>query len=91
MNSSQILMYFLLHQNPFLSSLVNYPQIFGVFLLYLIHYYLREEYDREIIMAEDGGTLGVDWAYCNDTRIGRPSTGQKPILLMSPGMGGKIY
>ena len=56
-----------------------------------IHFFYREEYDREIIKAEDGGTLGVDWAYCTDTRTGRPSTGQKPILLMSPGMGGKIY
>lgn len=60
--------------------------------LYLQDIYV-EKYDRELIKAEDGGTLGVDWAYDKDGK-GRPSlngNGQnktKPILLMAPGMSG---
>lgn len=62
----------------------------------LVQKFYKEKYDREVIKAEDGGTLGVDWAYCKDTRVGRPSVsdGQKkskPILLLAPGMGGGSY
>ena len=40
---------------------------------------------------EDGGTVGIDWAYDKGTRVGRPqrtSTKSKPILLLAPGLGG---
>lgn len=49
------------------------------------------EFDREVIQAEDGGTLGIDWAYCTDTGLGRPKSdgsNKKPILLLAPGLGG---
>ena len=49
------------------------------------------EFDREVILAEDGGTLGIDWAIDKDDGMGRPKsdgTNKKPILLLAPGLGG---
>ena len=43
------------------------------------------------MVVEDGGTLGIDWAFDSDDeddKSGRPGT-KRPILLMAPGLGGK--
>ena len=51
-----------------------------------------EDFDRETIELEDGGTVGIDWAFDKGTRNGRPKrsagTKSKPILLLAPGLGG---
>ena len=54
-------------------------------------YFKPEEFDRETIQLEDGGTVGIDWAYDKGTKNGRPKrtdTKSKPILLLAPGLGG---
>lgn len=54
-------------------------------------YWHHEEFDRELIIAEDGGTLGIDWAYDKNTgtsRPGRVNGKVQPILLLAPGLGG---
>jgi len=50
------------------------------------------EFDREIVMADDGGTLAIEWAPDVDTGAGRPPTSgnRKPILLLAPGLGGSV-
>ena len=47
--------------------------------------------DVELFKCPDGGTVGVAWSYCKDG-TGRPTgkRGQKPILLLAPGLGGGI-
>jgi len=53
--------------------------------------FLRPEiFDRELLIVEDGGTLGIDWAWDKEDKgkkSARPSA-KKPILLMAPGLGG---
>jgi len=54
-------------------------------------YWYPEQFDREIFIVEDGGTLGIDWAFDQDTGYGRPNpkdSKSKPILIISPGLGG---
>ena len=54
-------------------------------------YFKPEEFDCETIELEDGGTVGINWAYDKGTKNGRPkrtSTKSKPILLLAPGLGG---
>lgn len=52
------------------------------------------DFDREVILADDGGTLAIDWARDVDTGVGRPivlNDGNKPcksIILLAPGLGG---
>lgn len=70
---------------PFLQALAF------VFSEEMNKYWKPEEFDRETFKLEDGGTVGIDWAYDKGTRVGRPqrtSTKSKPILLMAPGLGG---
>ena len=48
-------------------------------------------FDRETFKLEDGGTVGIDWAFDRDAKVGRPqrtSTKSKPIIIMFPGLGG---
>ena len=55
-------------------------------------YWKPEDFDREEIELEDGGTVGIDWARDKGTKVGRPrrepGTKSKPILLLAPGLGG---
>lgn len=55
--------------------------------------FLHEKFDDEFIKTADGGTVGIAWAYDKGTKSGRPTgkRGQKPILLLCPGLGGGIY
>ena len=42
------------------------------------------------MIAPDGGTLGIDWAFDKEDKekkSGKPNS-KKPILLMAPGLGG---
>ena len=71
---------------PFLQALTF------LFCEEMYKYWKPEEFDRETIELEDGGTAGIDWSYDKGTRIGRPqrsdNTKSKPILLLAPGLGG---
>jgi len=49
------------------------------------------DFDREVVMTSDGGTLAIDWARDLSTGAGRPKASadkSKPIILMAPGLGG---
>ena len=47
------------------------------------------DFDREIVMASDGGTLGIEWARDLKTGQGRPKdSSNQPIVLLAPGLGG---
>ena len=65
-----------------------------------ITYLLIETFERfvlpiktedELFKCPDGGTVGIAWSIDKDG-LGRPTGkhGQKPILLLCPGLGGKI-
>ena len=47
--------------------------------------------EDELFKCPDGGTVGIAWSIDKDG-LGRPTGkhGQKPILLLCPGLGGKI-
>ena len=50
---------------------------------------VAENFDRELIIAEDGGTLAIDWTYEHGTKLSRPDQSKgKPLLLLAPGLGG---
>ena len=50
---------------------------------------VAENFDRELITAEDGGTLAIDWTYEHGTKLSRPDQSKgKPLLLLAPGLGG---
>ena len=54
-------------------------------------YWHKFDFDREVVIAHDGGTLAIDWARDLKTGVGRPKTSAestKPIILMAPGLGG---
>ena len=69
--------------NPFLQTMT----FLGLETFY--KYWYQETFDRETVMTEDGGTLGIDWAYELGTNNSRPSHSKgKPILLLAPGLGG---
>ena len=57
---------------------------------FLSQQFLHEEFDNDFTKCADGGTVGIAWAYDKDG--GRPTgkRGQKPILLLCPGLGGGI-
>ena len=63
------------------------------FFVYFSELY-KFDFDREIIIANDGGTLAIDWALDLDTGVSRPKVlaeGNKPsksIILMAQGLGG---
>ena len=54
-------------------------------------FYNKQKFDRELIIAEDGGTIGIDW-YIDDDGLGKPmiieGVKPKPILILVPGLGG---
>jgi len=69
---------------------------FGQCVVYMIIETLQKwfgkwNFDREIIIAEDGGTMGIEW-YVDSDGVGRPvfKEGEKPkpILILVPGLGG---
>ena len=63
------------------------------FFVYFSELY-KFDFDREIIIANDGGTLAIDWARDLATGMGRPKVfteenrPSKPIIPMAPGLGG---
>lgn len=70
---------------PFLQSLTY------IFVDEFQKYWFPEKFDRELIVLNDGGTVGIDWAVDRETGSGRPNprdNKRKPILLISPGLGG---
>jgi len=81
--------------------MVYRPWIFAITpflqtLVYMIWETLQKvlgkwNFDREIIIAEDGGTMGINW-YVDSDGVGRPvfKEGEKPkpILILVPGLGG---
>ena len=49
---------------------------------------VKLEYDRELLVLKDGGTVGVYWNV-DGKGVGRPVIGDKrPILLLYPGISG---
>jgi len=91
-------------ENSNIKNMAFRPWIFAITpfiqcLIYLIWESLAKifgkwNFDREIIIAEDGGTMGIDW-YVDQDGVGRPHFKEgekpKPILILVPGLNGGSY
>ena len=77
---------------PHFLLLWHVPQTFVYLLVELFHQTFRPiKTEDEFFTCPDGGTVGIAWSYCQDG-TGKPNGkhGQKPILLLAPGLGGRI-
>ena len=76
---------------PHFLLLWHAAQTFWYMILEAIDQQFRsEKSDDEFTKCADGGTVGIAWAFDKDG--GRPTgkRGQRPILLLAPGLGGGI-
>ena len=77
---------------PHFLLLWHVPQTFTFLLVEFFNQTFRHiKTEDEFFKCPDGGTVGVAWSYCKDG-TGKPNGkhGQKPILLLAPGLGGRI-
>ena len=53
----------------------------------------KEKIEDDFTKCSDGGTVGIAWHYDKETQSCKPTgkQGQKPILLLCPGLGGGIW